>query len=97
MSRAENEKALDMESLRMDGNFNISASNDFRQSPEERKGMFGAERNREESRKSDLEAVGRTHTSFGGLNSAHLPMASACHFSIVSATPMLSNPSSSPT
>jgi hypothetical protein len=27
----------------MDGNFDISAGNDFRQSPEERKGMFGAE------------------------------------------------------
>jgi len=43
LSGAENEKVLDMESSRVDGNFDISASNDFRQSSEERKGMFGAE------------------------------------------------------
>ena len=38
---------------------------------------------------------GKAYTSLGGLNSAHLPMASACHFSIVSATLIASSPSSS--
>jgi hypothetical protein len=43
LSGDENDKVLDMAPSRMRGNFDISASNDFRQSPEERKGVFGAE------------------------------------------------------
>ena len=38
-----NDKVLDVGSSRMGGNFDISASNGFRQSPEERKCVFGAE------------------------------------------------------
>lgn len=44
LSGDENDKVLDMGSSRMGGNFNIPAGNDFRQSPEERKGVFGAEK-----------------------------------------------------